>query len=212
MLATLCTGPLSAGQNDPVPKIAAPTVAENRELRRDALLAAAATLIQRGSGTFTVAEVAHEVGLSRSAVYEYYSSAAELIADVLVDELSAWSASLEVSTNEASDAGQRVHAWIHGILAYVADGRHALLRSAAAIELPPTRRAEVHELHQALIAPLVDALIATGSTDPVRQARYVWGVVEVAIARIEGGEASAADESIPLIAFVDAALRGTTAR
>ncbi len=212
MLATNRTMPPSARQNDPVPKIAAPTVAENRELRRDALLAAAATLIQRGSGTFTVAEVAHEVGLSRSAVYEYYSSAAELIADVLVDELSAWSASLEVSTNEASDAGQRVHAWIHGILAYVADGRHALLRSAAAIELPPTRRAEVHELHQALIAPLVDALIATGSTDPVRQARYVWGVVEVAIARIEGGEASAADESIPLIAFVDAALRGTTAR
>ena len=212
MLATRCTGAPSARHNSPVPKIAAPTVAENRELRRDALLAAAATLIQRDSGTFTVAEVAHEVGLSRSAVYEYYSSAAELIADVLVDELTAWSASLEASTNDATDAGQRVHAWIHGILDYVADGRHALLRSAAAIELPPSRRAEVHELHQALIAPLVDALIGTGSTDPVRQARYVWGVVEVAIARIEGGEASAADESIPLIAFVDAALRGTTTR
>ena len=209
MLATHCTGTPSARHNDPVPKIAAPTVAENRELRRDALLAAAATLIQRGGGTFTVAEVAHEVGLSRSAVYEYYSSAAELIADVLVDELSAWSASLEASTNQATDAQQRVHAWIHGILDYVADGRHALLRSVGAIELPPTRRAEVHELHQALIAPLVDALIGMGSTDPVRQARYVWGVVEVAIARIEGGEANASDESLPLIAFVDAALRGT---
>ena len=110
MLATHCTGTPSARHNDPVPKIAAPTVAENRELRRDALLAAAATLIQRGGGTFTVAEVAHEVGLSRSAVYEYYSSAAELIADVLVDELSAWSASLEASTNQATDAQQRVHA------------------------------------------------------------------------------------------------------
>ena len=208
MLATRYPGTPSARHNDPVPKIAAPTVAENRELRRDALLTAAASLIQRG-GTFTVAEVAHEVGLSRSAVYEYYSSAAELIADVLVDELSAWSASLETSTNQATDAQQRVHAWIHGILDYVAVGRHALLRSAGAIELPAARRSEVHELHQALIAPLVDALIGMGSTDPVRQARYVWGVVEVAIARIEGGEATASDESQPLIAFVDAALRGT---
>ena len=208
MLATRYPGTPSARHNDPVPKIAAPTVAENRELRRDALLTAAASLIQRG-GTFTVAEVAHEVGLSRSAVYEYYSSAAELIADVLVDELSAWSASLETSTNQATDAQQRVHAWIHGILDYVADGRHALLRSAGAIELPAARRSEVHELHHALIAPLVDALIGMGSTDPVRQARYVWGVVEVAIARIEGGEATASDESQPLIAFVDAALRGT---
>ena len=46
-----------------MPKIAAATVAENRELRRDALLSAAATLMQRG-GSFTVAEVAKEVGLS----------------------------------------------------------------------------------------------------------------------------------------------------
>ena len=83
-----------------MPKIAAATVAENRELRRDALLAAAATLMQRG-GSFTVAEVAKEVGLSRSAVYEYYRSAAELIADVLVDEMSAWSDVLAESARRA---------------------------------------------------------------------------------------------------------------
>ena len=110
-----------------MPKIAAATVAENREQRRDALLLAAATLMQRGGG-FTVAEVAREVGLSRSAVYEYYSSAAELIADVLIDELAAWSDSLATATG--STPRERVHAWIHGVLDYVVDGRHALLRSA----------------------------------------------------------------------------------
>ena len=191
-----------------MPKIAAATVAEIRELRRDALLAAAATLMQRG-GTFTVAEVAREVGLARSAVYEYYSSAAELIADVLVDELSAWSASLEAAAAPGAEPAERVHAWIGGVLDYVVDGRHALLRAAGSVELPAAQRAQVHGLHQDLIAPLVDALTAAGSTDPVRQARYVWGVVEVAISRLESGESLPADESPALLAFVDAALRGT---
>ena len=186
-----------------MPKIAAATVAENRELRRDALLVAAASLMQR-SGGFTVAEVAREVGLSRSAVYEYYSSAAELIADVMIDELAAWSDALATATT--GSPRERVHAWIQGVLDYVVDGRHALLRSAGSVELPASRRAEVQTLHQSLIAPLVEALAAAHCADPVRQARFVWGVVDVSIGRIESGEANADDESAALITFVDGAL------
>jgi AcrR family transcriptional regulator len=145
-------------------------------------------------------------------VYEYYSSAAELIADVLVDEFSSWSASLTASARADAEPGDRVHAWIHGVLAYVVDGRHALLRAAGSIELPDARREELSALHQALIAPLLAALEAMGSTDPERQARYVWGVVEVAIARIENGETTPGDESAALISFVDAALRGPITR
>jgi hypothetical protein len=104
---------------------------------------------------------------------------------------------------------ERIHAWIHGVLDYVADGRHALLRAAGTVELPPTRRAEVQALHQDLIAPLVGALIAEGFTDSVRTARYVWGVVDVAIARIESGESTVGPESEALIAFVDGALDAT---
>jgi AcrR family transcriptional regulator len=194
-----------------VPKIAAATVAENRELRRDALLTAAAALMQRG-GVFTVAEVAREVGLSRSAVYEYYSSASELIADVLVDEFTGWCGALTSATAPDDSPLARVHAWIDGVLAYVVDGRHALLRAAGSIELPEDRRAELHALHQDLIAPLVAALKDAGSTDAARQARYVWGVVEVAISRIENDETTPEDETQALLAFVDGALRDTVAR
>ncbi len=190
-----------------MPRITAPTVAENRELRREALMGAAATLIERG-GTFTMSEVAREVGLSRSAVYEYYSSAPDLIADVLVDELAAWRDALAASARPGASPRERVHRWLEAVLAYVVDGRHALLRAAASIELPPSRRLEVAELHQALIAPLVEALVASGSIDPVREARYVWGVVDVAIGRIENGEITPAAESVALVRFIDAALSG----
>jgi len=191
-----------------VPKIAAATVAENREQRKEALLAAAAALIQRGGG-FTVAEVAKEVGLSRTAVYEYYSSAAELIADVLIDELAAWSTSLADSTDVAASVTDRTHAWITGVLSYAVDGRHALLRSVGTVELPESRRDEVQALHQAVIAPLVDTLVTAGSTDPVRDARFVWGVVDVAINRIESGECEPQQEISAVITFVDGALAGT---
>lgn len=191
-----------------MPRIAAATVAENRELRREALLTAAATLMQRGR-TFTVAEVAREVGLSRSAVYEYYSSAAELIADVLVDELTQWSQELAAATTADQTPMEQVHAWIHGVLDYVVDGRHALLRAAGTIDLPPARRAELQILHQALIAPLLDALRAAGRTDADRASRYVWGIVEVAISRIEAEGADPATEAAALIAFVDGALNAS---
>ena len=69
-----------------MPRIDAPTLAEHREQRRDALLEAATT-VMRESGTVTMSAVAERTGLSRTAVYEYYRSSADLIADVLVDEL-----------------------------------------------------------------------------------------------------------------------------
>ena len=188
-----------------MPKIAAATVAENREQRKEALLKAAATLIQR-DGAFTVAEVAKEVGLSRTAVYEYYSSASELIADVLIDELTAWSQALADQTDPEASPRERVHAWITGVLTYVIDGRHALLRSAGTIELPESRHADVQALHQAVIAPFVDALVAAGTVDPVRDARFVWGVVDVAINRIESGECDPQVEMQAVMDFVDGAL------
>jgi AcrR family transcriptional regulator len=191
-----------------MPKIAAATIAENREQRRAALLQAAAILIQRG-GSFTMAQVAGEVGLSRTAVYEYYSSAPELVADVLVEEMTAWSEALAQHAIRGTRPDQQVRGWITGVLEYVIAGRHALLRSAGDIELPEGRRNELHAMHQAVIAPLVDALTEAGAPDPLREARFVWGVVEAAITRIEARECDPAIEAGALIAFVDGALDAT---
>jgi AcrR family transcriptional regulator len=195
-------------QNEQMPKIAAATIAENREQRRAALLQAAAILLQRG-GSFTMAQVAGEVGLSRTAVYEYYSSAPELVADVLVEEMTAWSEALAQHAIRETGPDQQVHGWITGVLDYVIAGRHALLRSAGDIELPEDRRQELHAMHQAIMAPLVDALTEAGATDPVREARFVWGVVEAAITRIEARECDPVTETGALIAFVDGALDAT---
>lgn len=187
--------------NPKVPKISAPTVALNREQRRAALLEAAATLILR-EGTFTVAEVASEVGLSRSAVYEYYSSAADLIADVLVDELADWSEDLQRAVDAQSDPAARVRAWVTAVLEYVRDGRHALVRAAGTVELPPTRRAQVQAQHRDLITPLALAIHDLGIDDAAGVSMLVWGAVDAAISRIESGQATAEREIELVLDFI----------
>lgn len=187
--------------NPKVPKISAPTVALNREQRRAALLEAAATLILR-EGTFTVAEVASEVGLSRSAVYEYYSSAADLIADVLVDELADWSEDLQRAVDAQSDPAARVRAWVTAVLEYVRDGRHALVRAAGTVELPPTRRAQVQAQHRDLITPLALAIHDLGIDDAAGVSMLVWGAVDAAISRIESAQATAEREIELVLDFI----------
>ena len=190
-----------------MPRISAPTLAEHREQRRDALVEAAAG-VMRESGTVTMAAVAARTGLSRSAVYEYYRSAADLIADVVVDELTAWIDHLAEVVRDIEDPGERLEAWIRASLAYVADGRHALVRAAGDATLPPVRRAQVQALHRELAAPVHSALVDLGATDADRIASYIWGVVETATRHIEAGR-RADDEVDPAIAF---ALAGVARR
>lgn len=167
-----------------MPAINAPTLAEHRALRRDALVEAAAT-VMRERGSVSMASVAEHVGLSRSAVYEYYRSAADLIADVLVDELAAWRDHLDDAVSREQTTAAQVHAWIDAVLAYVVDGRHALVRAAGRTALPAVRRAQVQAMHRDLLTPLVTAFGDAPTAH--RQAVLVWGVVESAITAIENG-------------------------
>lgn len=182
-----------------MPRIDAPTLAEHREQRRDALLDAASS-VMRESGTVTMSAVAERTGLSRTAVYEYYRSSADLIADVLVDELAAWIDHLAEAIDGIEDPRERLVTWIRAALAYVQDGRHALVRAAGDATLPPVRRAQVQTLHRDLAAPVYVALREIGVTDAERLASYVWGVVEAATRHIESGRA-ADDEVDAAIAF-----------
>lgn len=182
-----------------VPRIDAPTLAEHREQRRDALVEAAAS-VMRESGTVTMAAVADRTGLSRSAVYEYYRSAADLIADVLVDELAAWIDHLDAAVRDVADPRERLARWMSTALEYVAAGRHALVRAAGDATLPPVRRAQVQSLHRELAAPVHTALRELGLRDADRIASYVWGVVDSATRHIEAGR-PADDEVDAAIAF-----------
>ena len=189
------------GHNEDVPKISAPTIAEHREARRDALLAAAAQLMLSGN-PFTVAQVASEVGLSRSAVYEYYASAADLIADVLVDEMALWVDEISPMVEAESEPLARIETWVRGVLGYVKDGRHVLVKSAGSVELPEARRVQVTSMHRELVAPLVQALTELEVPDIRQYSAFCWGVLDSAIMRVESQGCDAVAEGDAVMVFI----------
>ena len=184
-----------------VPKISAPSIAEHREARRDALLAAATQLMLSGT-PFTVAQVATEVGLSRSAVYEYYASAADLVADVLVDEMALWVDEISPMVEAESEPLARIETWVRGVLGYVKDGRHVLVKSAGSVELPEARRVQVTSMHRELVAPLVQALTELEVPDIRQYSAFCWGVLDSAIMRVESQGCDAVVEGDAVMVFI----------
>lgn len=171
-----------------MPKIVGHTVAENRDLRQSALLNAAAEIAhEQGIGAVTVAAVAERVGIARSSVYSYFSSGADMIADILVDELITLAAELKAATSPAGTEQEAVELWMRAALRYVADGRHAFVRAASHADLPPTRKAQVNGLHHAMAAPLMRAFANRGEREAMRLAQQVNAVVDVCVRRIENG-------------------------
>ncbi len=189
-----------------MPAIDAPTVAEHRQRRHDALIAATCTiLLNEGAAAVTMASVAARTGLSRTAIYEYYRSANDIVADVVVDEMLAWNDHLTAATADIADPGQRLEAWLRAALGYVTDGRHAIVRATADASLPPARRAQVRRLHQQLAAPIVSALTELHVAEPEQVAAFIWGTVDAATRRIEAGRASE-DEVDAVVTFTFAGI------
>jgi len=171
-----------------VPKIAANTVAENRDLRESAILSAANVIArEQGLAHVTFSAIAKKTGIARTTVYAYFDSSADLIADVLIDELFEMNELLAQRVKSAGTPREGVIAWIRASLEYVNDGRHELLKSAASIELPPVRRSQMQQLHRAMVSPLIQVLTDLGVKAPQTVAMQISGVVDVSVRRLANG-------------------------
>jgi DNA gyrase/topoisomerase IV subunit A len=129
------------------------------EPRRSQLIDAAASIaMQSGGQAVTVAAVAQRAGLSRTSVYEYFASSADLVADLVIDELNGFSDYLTKEIAQANSSSNSIELWIKGALTYIADGRHLLAKALNATTLPQERAHQIRVAHRALLAPLIDSL------------------------------------------------------
>ena len=171
-----------------MPKISAPSIVEHRELRRQQLISAALELaLGEGAEAVTVAAVAKKAGLARSSIYEYFASSADLLADLILEELDYYSNRLAVAIVDATDPFEKIEHWIAEGLRYVADGRHMLVKSLNTISTPEFRKEEIAMGHRKMIAPLRQALVETGIKDPAAAAAFLSSVTDAASIRIDAG-------------------------
>ena len=171
-----------------MPKIQAPTLIAHRELRRQQLISAAIELaMHEGPAAITVAAVAAKAGLARSSVYEYFESSADLVADLVIEELDYYTKRLALAIKDISDPFEQIAEWIAEGLRYVADGRHMLVKSLNTISTPDYRKEEISLGHRKLIAPLRKALTESGIKDQQSAAAFLQGVTDAASVRIDAG-------------------------
>ena len=147
--------------------------------------------IEGGATSVTVAAVAKRAGLSRSSVYEYFSSSADLISDLIMEELDYYCQRLCSAINNVGDPYLHVEIWIAESLRYVADGRHLLVKSLNTVAVPEFRRSEIALGHKKLVATIIEPLKLIGISDIAPALSYLQNTLDAASVRIESGNDSA---------------------
>ena len=173
------------------PKIQAATVVEQRQMRQRQLIDAALSIaLESGAANITVAAVAKRAGLARSSMYEYFSSSADLIADLVIEELALYQKRLAQAVKGTEDPYQHIELWIAAALQYVVDGRHMLIKSLNATAIPEFRRDEISQGHRNLMTTISAPLQEIGLTDIRGAMSYLQNTIEAASVRIESGSDS----------------------
>jgi AcrR family transcriptional regulator len=172
-----------------MPRITTPSLAGHRDWRRSQLIdAAAAIALESGGEAITVAAVAARAGLSRTSVYEYFASSADLAADLVIDELESFAQALEAATANVVNPAESVEKWIEASLQYIADGRHLLAKALNAVDLPRNRAAAIGAAHRQLLAPLTVKLQAMGIAEIDFALSMIQSTTDSASKRIESGD------------------------
>lgn len=179
-----------------MPQIRTETLAEHRNWRRHQLIeAAAAIALESGAEAITVAAVAQRAGLSRTSIYEYFASSADLCADLVIEELETFSGTLAQAISNLSDPQESIAQWVGSSLTYIADGRHLLAKALNTVSFPDDRKPAIGAAHRALLAPLIKSLEALGVRDIHQALTFIQSVTDAATKRIENGSDADAEIS-----------------
>ena len=170
------------------PRIQEATIREQRQMRQRQLMDAALSLaMEDGVDSVTVSAVAKRAGLARSSIYEYFASSADLIADLVMEEMAHYNKRLLKAVDNVEDPFEYISLWIEEALQYVVDGRHLLVKSLNTATTPNYRKADIGQGHQDLMGTIIKPLSEIGLPDVKLGLAYVQATIDVASVRIESG-------------------------
>lgn len=185
-----------------MPKINAATVAEHRAQQRAALIQAATdVLVEQGAAAVTPAAVGARAGLARSSFYQYFPSAAALLAAIVEDAFTAADTATTRALADIDEPERRLDAFIRTELLLAAQGAHRPAKALMQADLPPECLARVHELHHQHYAPLQAAIAAITGEAPELTGQLVGGIVQAAMTAAEHGTepGQVADRALALL-------------
>lgn len=170
------------------PKIQEATIREQRQMRQRQLMDAALSLaMEDGVDSVTVSAVAKRAGLARSSIYEYFASSADLIADLVMEEMAYYNTRLRKAVGDVEDPFEYISLWIEEALQYVVDGRHLLVKSLNTVTTPDYRKSDIAQGHRDLMGTIIKPLGEIGLPDVKLGLVYIQNTIDAASVRIESG-------------------------
>jgi AcrR family transcriptional regulator len=174
------------------PRIQEATIREQRQMRQRQLMDAALSLaMEDGVDSVTVSAVAKRAGLARSSIYEYFASSADLIADLVMEEMAYYNKRLLKAVDNVDDPFEYIKLWIEEALQYVVDGRHLLVKSLNTVTTPTYRKSDIAQGHRDLMGTIIKPLSEIGLPDVKLGLAHVQATIDVASVRIESGNEAA---------------------
>lgn len=168
------------------PKINARTTREQRDWRREQLLSVALELaLESPTHEISMTGLAKRAGLSRTSVYEYFTSSSDVITQVLIQELEEYQSLLKDAIAKEVSLEGKLRSWIEASLRYITSGDHLLAKGMGAISTSPESVALFRKKHQSLLAPLLEVFIALGVKEPARALTFTQAIVDIAVKNLE---------------------------
>lgn len=170
-----------------MPRINARTVAEHRAHKEREIMDATFELLHELGGAPSLAQVAEAVGMSRTAIYHYYSSAQDLLRAAAREVYPRWIAQVTEAVENAASPREAVVAYAKSCIDQVADGGHAVGTALSSLDPdgPPDDQAE--DMHTSAQQPLIKALEELQVDDPPAIASLVMSVIHAAGQLLENG-------------------------
>ncbi|MHB1209705.1 MAG: TetR/AcrR family transcriptional regulator [Acidimicrobiales bacterium] len=177
-----------------MPRIAAATVREHRDLQHEAILdAVGAILAEEGYDGVELADVGQRVGLARTSLYRYAHHKDELIAQWLERAFGPAMAEAESVLGASGPPAERLVAWLDGQLDFAAKPRDgAAARLMAEFDhLPEPIQALVIDGHrplrEVLAATVAEALEGQPDREPALLLALIDGIAAAATRQAAGG-------------------------
>lgn len=171
-----------------------------RDSRQTEILDAALTEIStNGVEALTMSRIASRTGLSRTAIYQYFSSREHVLAELLINDLADLANELDAELAQTDEPIERIRIWVRTSLAHIANGDHSAIREISELSLPEDLRGTVNALHGQFMISLLSPVRELGIEGIDSACHMIYSAVQSAAKRIEAGfefdsEAKAAEK------------------
>ena len=157
------------------------------ERQESIVLVALELLAVGGPQAVTMKAVAQKTGLSRPAIYQYFSSSSHILAELVINEMADLTIALENLLREVKDPLEKVRVWVHYSLVHLSTTDHALIQEISRQYLPDDQRGVIRALHGLLMGTIIEPLEALDIEDAPSVCGLIYGLVAAAAQRILEG-------------------------